>query len=200
MILNNETDSSYLSGKLLLAMPGMGDERFSEAVIHVCLHSEAGAMGVIINRPIMGVDISDLLSQLDVTKGGEERDLEPIARRLSILQGGPVESKRGFILHSSDFSCANTTQPITEGISLTATLDILKAMVEGTGPRKALLILGYAGWAAGQLEKEIQSNVWLHCPATPELVFDTAASKKYARALKEIGVDLINLSRESGHA
>jgi putative transcriptional regulator len=200
MILKNEADSSYLSGKLLLAMPGMGDERFSGSVIHVCVHSEAGAMGVIINRPITGIDISDLLNQLDVTKDREERNLDHMADRLAILQGGPVESKRGFILHSSDFSCNHTTQPITDGISLTATLDILKAMVEGTGPRKALLILGYAGWAAGQLEKEIQANVWLHCPATSELVFDTAASKKYAQALKEIGVDLLNLSRESGHA
>jgi putative transcriptional regulator len=199
MVAHHDTPSPYLNGQLLLAMPHMGDERFSRAVIYVCLHSSTGAMGVIINRPIAGIDITDLLSQLDISEASKRKDLTPIASRLSVLQGGPVESKRGFIVHSSDFS-DSATQPISEGVSLTGTLDVLKAMVEGSGPSKALLILGYAGWGAGQLEKEIQANAWLHCPATPELVFDIAPHKKYDYALRKIGVDLLNLSSEAGHA
>ncbi|MEA2939174.1 MAG: putative transcriptional regulator [Alphaproteobacteria bacterium] len=190
----------YLDGQMLIAMPTMGDERFARSVIYVCAHSSEGAMGIIVNQPASNINFRDLLVQLDVVGDTEQIQLPPHAYRVKVLKGGPVETSRGFVLHSSDFFIENSTLPIDEGICLTATLDILKAIARGDGPKSALLALGYAGWAPGQLETEIQQNGWLHCPADLDLVFGQDTGDKYDKALKKIGIELGMLSSEAGHA
>jgi len=190
----------YLDGQMLIAMPAMGDERFSRTVIYVCAHSTEGAMGIIVNQPAANINFPDLLVQLEVIPAAERIELPNTAGAVKILKGGPVETGRGFVLHSADFFIENSTLPIDEGICLTATLDILKAIANGKGPVSAILALGYAGWAPGQLETEIQRNGWLHCAADPELIFGTDTDGKYNKALRKIGIDLGMLSSESGHA
>lgn len=190
----------YLDGQMLIAMPAMGDDRFTRTVIYVCAHSTEGAMGIIVNQPATNLSFPDLLVQLEVIPAAERIQLKGRAEAVKVLKGGPVETGRGFVLHSADFFIENSTLPIDEGICLTATLDILKAMARGDGPQSAVLALGYAGWAPGQLETEIQSNGWLHCAADPELIFGTDIPGKYAKALGKIGVDLAMLSNEAGHA
>ena len=190
----------YLDGQMLIAMPTMGDERFVRSVIYVCAHSAEGAMGIIVNQPASHISFRDLLVQLEVVESADKIQLPPHAYRVKVLKGGPVETSRGFVLHSSDFFIENSTLPIDEGVSLTATLDILKAIARGDGPRSAVLALGYAGWAPGQLENEIHQNGWLHCAADPDLIFGQDAEAKYTRALKKIGIDLGMLSSEAGHA
>ncbi|HXZ21251.1 MAG TPA: YqgE/AlgH family protein [Pseudolabrys sp.] len=190
----------YLDGQMLIAMPAMNDERFSRAVIYVCAHSTEGAMGIIVNHPAANIKFPDLLVQLEVIPAAERIQLPTRAEDVKVLKGGPVETGRGFVLHSADFFIENSTLPIDEGICLTATLDILKAIARGTGPASAILALGYAGWAPGQLEHEIQQNGWLHCAADPELIFGTDTETKYERALRKIGIDPAKLSSESGHA
>lgn len=191
---------SYLDGQCLIAMPNMSDSRFSRSVIYVCAHSEDGAMGIIVNKPAADTRFPDLLVQLDVIPSDELIRLPSQAERMQVLRGGPVETKRGFVLHTSDFFLESATLPIDDGICLTATLDILRAIAVGSGPENAILALGYAGWAAGQLESEIQANGWLHCAADPELLFDAGVDTKYQRALGKIGIDQAYLSREAGHA
>ena len=191
---------SYLDGQCLIAMPGMADTRFSRSVVYVCAHSEDGAMGIIVNKPAGDTKFPELLVQLDVIPSEEVIRLPSRAERMQVLRGGPVETKRGFVLHTADFFLESATLPIDEGICLTATLDILRAIANGDGPESAVLALGYAGWAAGQLEAEIQSNGWLHCAADPELLFDESVETKYNRALHKIGIDPAFLSREAGHA
>src|ERR1039457_5019347 len=190
----------YLDGQMLIAMPTMGDERFERAVIYVCAHSIEGAMGIIVNQPAANIKFPDLLVQLEVIPAAERIELPTGAEDVTVLKGGPVETGRGFVLHSADFFIENSTLPIDEGICLTATLDILKAIARGKGPESAILALGYAGWAPGQLENEIQANGWLHCAADPELIFGTDTDGKYDKALRKIGIDLGQLSSESGHA
>jgi len=185
---------------MLIAMPSMGDERFTRSVIYVCAHSTEGAMGIVINQPAADISFPDLLVQLDVVPAADLIQVAPRAGSIKVLKGGPVDTQRGFVLHSSDFFIENSTLPIDEGICLTATLDILKAIARGSGPRSAILALGYAGWAPGQLENEIQHNGWLHCPADAELIFGGDTSGKYQMALKKIGIDLAMLSSEAGHA
>jgi putative transcriptional regulator len=197
---NQTTEADYLDGQLLIAMPVMDDERFQRSVIYVCAHSSEGAMGIIVNRPAGSIDFPGLLMQLDIIKKGDRITLPENAGAMKVLNGGPVETRRGFVLHSSDFFIKDSTLPIDEEISLTATLDILKAIATGSGPSRAILALGYAGWAPGQLENEIQHNGWLHCPADTDLVFGKDIDGKYERALKKIGIDLAMLSNEAGHA
>src|SRR5271166_4214566 len=189
----------YLDGQMLIAMPSMGDERFARSVIYVCAHSTEGAMGIVVNQPAANISFPDLLVQLDVIPAADLIQL-PGGAGVAVLKGGPVDTQRGFVLHSSDFYIENSTLPIDDGICLTATLDILKAIARGTGPRNAILALGYAGWAPGQLENEIQHNGWLHCSADPELIFGPDTGGKYTLALKKIGIDLGMLSSEAGHA
>ena len=191
---------SYLDGQCLIAMPGMADTRFSRSVVYVCAHSEDGAMGIIVNRPAADTRFPDLLVQLDVIPSEELIRLPSQAEKLQVLRGGPVETKRGFVLHTADFFLESATLPIDDGICLTATLDILRAIAIGSGPESAVLALGYAGWGAGQLESEIQANGWLHCAADPALLFDDGVETKYARALGKIGIDPAFLSSEAGHA
>jgi putative transcriptional regulator len=188
----------YLDGQMLIAMPAMGDERFSRSVIYVCAHSTEGAMGIIVNQPASNIKFPELLVQLEVIPSAERIELP--TQDVKILKGGPVETGRGFVLHSSDFFIENSTLPINEGICLTATLDILKAIANGNGPHDAILALGYAGWAPGQLEQEIQENGWLHCAADPDLIFGADTDGKYTKALAKIGIDLGQLSSQAGHA
>ena len=190
----------FLDGQMLIAMPSMRDERFMRSVIYVCAHSAEGAMGIIVNHPAPDVTFPDLLVKLEVIPAADRIQLPPRAGIVKVLRGGPVETQRGFVLHSADFFIENSTLPIDDGICLTATLDILKAIARGDGPTTAVLALGYAGWAAGQLETEIQANGWLHCTADADLIFGADSGGKYERALSKIGVDLGMLSSESGHA
>ncbi len=190
----------YLDGQMLIAMPAMHDERFARSLIYVCAHSSEGAMGIIVNQPAANIKFPDLLVQLEVIPAADLIQLPQRAETVKVLKGGPVETGRGFVLHSADFFIENSTLPIDEGICLTATLDILKAIARGDGPVSAVLALGYAGWAPGQLETEIQANGWLHCTADPELIFGLDSDGKYDRALRKIGIDVGMLSSESGHA
>jgi len=190
----------YLDGQMLIAMPSMGDDRFVRSVIYVCAHSTEGAMGIVVNQPAAHISFADLLVQLEVVPAAELIKLPSGAGGVKVLKGGPVDTQRGFVLHSSDFFIENATLPIDEGICLTATLDILKAIARGEGPQSAILALGYAGWAPGQLENEIQHNGWLHCAADAELIFGQDTGGKYEKALKKIGIDLGMLSSQSGHA
>jgi putative transcriptional regulator len=190
----------YLDGQMLIAMPAMNDERFARALIYVCAHSTEGAMGIIVNHPAANIKFPDLLVQLEVIPAAERIQLPTGAGDVKVLKGGPVETGRGFVLHSSDFFIENSTLPIDEGVCLTATLDILKAIARGKGPASAILALGYAGWAPGQLEHEIQQNGWLHCAADAELIFGQDTDTKYEKALRKIGIDLGMLSSEAGHA
>jgi putative transcriptional regulator len=190
----------YLDGQMLIAMPSMGDDRFVRSVIYVCAHSTEGAMGIVVNQPAAHISFADLLVQLEVIPAAELITLPSGAGGVKVLKGGPVDTQRGFVLHSSDFFIENATLPIDEGICLTATLDILKAIARGEGPQSAILALGYAGWAPGQLENEIQHNGWLHCTADAELIFGQDTGGKYEKAMKKIGIDLGKLSSQSGHA
>lgn len=192
-------ESRYLGGKILIAMPGMEDERFARSLVYLCAHSEEGAMGVIINRPSTHPSFSDLLVQLQIIPEEERIRLPEQARAMQVQTGGPVETSRGFVLHSSDWHVDDATLSIDDSFSLTTTLEVLKAIAEGKGPEQAILALGYAGWSAGQLESEIQWNGWLHCPADPALVFDPDLEHKYDRALKSLGIDIGLLSRDAGH-
>jgi putative transcriptional regulator len=197
---SDEDGGGYLDGQMLVAMPVMDDERFARSVIYICAHSAEGAMGIIVNRPAGSIDFPELLVQLNIIPDSEQIKLPENAESMKVLKGGPVETGRGFVLHSSDFFIKDATLPIDDDICLTATLDILKAIATGSGPKHAILALGYAGWAPGQLESEIQRNGWLHCPADPDLVFGDDVEDKYARALRKIGIDPGMLSNASGHA
>jgi len=184
---------SYLDGRLLIAMPTMGDPRFDRTVIYLCAHSKTGAMGLIINKPAEHMTLGELLIQLDIDPGHCDRNQ-------IVLTGGPVETSRGFVLHSSDYYVDDTTLRVTDETGLTATLDILKAIARGQGPKRQILALGYAGWGAGQLESEIQANGWLHCDADDALLFDTDLETKWARAMAKLGVNPALLSMSAGHA
>jgi putative transcriptional regulator len=194
------TGEGYLDGQLLIAMPGMSDERFARAVIFICAHSAEGAMGIVLNRPAADLSLPDLLVQLDIVPEAERIRLPTEVGKMQVLMGGPVETSRGFVLHSPDFHIDQSTLPIDDSICLTATIDILRAIARGKGPRNAVLALGYAGWSAGQLESEIQANGWLNCPADTELIFNSAADTRYLLALRKIGIDPGMLSMDAGHA
>ena len=197
---HNSPDDGYLDGQLLIAMPVMGDPRFERSVIYMCAHSSEGAMGIIVNRPAGSIDFPELLVQLDIIQEADQIKLPENAESMKVLKGGPVDTGRGFVLHSSDFYIENATLRIDDGICLTATVDILKAIAKGSGPKHAILALGYAGWAPGQLENEIQGNGWLHCDADQDLIFGGDVEEKYARALRKIGIDPGMLSNDAGHA
>jgi putative transcriptional regulator len=182
-----------LSGKLLIAMPGMGDNRFSRSVIFVCAHSDEGAMGLIVNKPAPELSFDGLLKQLGIAQSDH-------MRAIRIHFGGPVEHSRGFVLHSTDYSGEGATLKVDDRFGMTATLDILEALAKGEGPQSSLLALGYAGWGPGQLEDEILRNGWLTCEASPELVFSKKNAAKWEDALKTLGIDPLNLSAVAGRA
>ncbi len=185
-------ESGYLGGQILIAMPTMLDPRFQRTVLYICSHSSEGAMGLVLNRTFGAVTFSELLSQLGIPPGD-------IAANRQVHFGGPVESGRGFVLHSTDFVRSDTLV-LPDGIGLTSTLDILRAMAEGHGPRNSLFALGYSGWGPGQLDAEIHSNGWLSAPAQPELLFDDDLDTKWERALGALGINPLMLSEEAGHA
>ena len=189
----------YLDGQLLVAMPIMTDKRFARSVIYMCAHSAEGAMGLIINQRASHISFSELMKQLSIMPDSAD-DVEIELEDMDVHVGGPVETGRGFVLHSADYYAADSTLPIDDGVSLTATIDILKAIAGGKGPDRAILALGYAGWRAGQLESEIAANGWLHCPADADLLFDRDLDQKYERAMSKIGIDPSHLVSDAGHA
>ncbi len=186
------TQSGYMSGQLLIAMPAMRDPRFAKTVIYMCVHNAEGAMGLVVNRLVDSLTFAELIDQLSIETLGMSRDVP-------IHYGGPVESGRGFVLHSAEYRRHGTIM-VTQEVGLTATVDILKDLAEGRGPRHALLALGYAGWGPGQLDGEIQQNAWLHVPADEALVFDRDLDSKWERSIAKIGVDIRLLSGDAGHA
>jgi len=192
---------AYLDGQLLVAMPVMTDPRFARSVIYMCAHSEEGAMGLIINQPAENISFGELLERLEIAPQAPESEID-IGKSddLPIHFGGPVETGRGFVLHSSDYHAEDSTLTINDSVCLTATIEILRAIAEGKGPDQALLALGYAGWSPGQLEREIQANGWLNCPADSELIFADNPETKYDRAMAKIGIDPSHLVSDAGHA
>ncbi len=193
-------NTSYLDGQLLLAMPTMADKRFQRSVFYLCTHSADGAMGLIVNQRATHISFTGLLKQLGIVGDDADETVPPELLGMSVHVGGPVSSERGFVLHSADYFAQDSTLEIDGGVCLTATIDILKAMAGGKGPEQAILALGYAGWAPGQLESEIQANGWLHCPADPDLLFSPDLELKYDRALSKIGIDPSHLVSDAGHA
>jgi len=193
-------NSGYLDGQLLVAMPQMRDQRFARSVVYLCAHSEEGAMGLIINKSANDITFLDLLERLDIQHDDSTEKQPDEIHEVTIRSGGPVETGRGFVLHSPDYFIANTTFSIGGDICLTATIDILKSLAQGKGPDHAILALGYAGWSPGQLEGEIQANGWLHSPAPPELVFSGDLKGMYDNALAQISVNPSQLVSQAGHA
>lgn len=187
-----------LKGKLLISMPGMTDTTFHESVVYLCAHSAEGAMGLIVNKPMPGLNFMELADRLDLSKTSDNvrQDLE----QTPILMGGPVDQHRGFVLHSDDYAKNDGTLDVCEGFKLTATIDILQDMARNRGPRQRVLALGYSGWSPGQLENEILHNGWLHCDADPALVFSSDWSSKHTRALAKLGITPGMLSATAGHA
>ncbi len=182
-----------LEGKLLIAMPGMGDPRFERSVIFMCAHSPDGALGLIVNKPAPELKFSSLIEQLGIDTGGAKRDIR-------VHFGGPVENGRGFVLHSGDYRSNESTLRVNDAFGMTATLDVLEELARGEGPASALLALGYSGWGPGQLEAEILQNGWLTCDAPPEIVFDANDAGKWSAALKTMGIDPLTLSASAGRA
>ncbi|MGU3574698.1 YqgE/AlgH family protein [Brucellaceae bacterium C25G] len=193
-----DLQGGFLNGQFLLAMPNMVDERFARSVVYICAHSPEGAMGFIINQQ-QPIGFTDLLEQIGIIKEEDAIILPDHQRKLVIRNGGPVDKNRGFVLHSSDYS-VSSTMPVAEDVSMTATVDILRAIYHDKGPRQAIMTLGYSGWESGQLEAELAHNGWLTCPATNTLLFDGEMSGKYERLLSEIGVDISRLVTSAGTA
>jgi putative transcriptional regulator len=181
-------------------MPLMTDRRFARSVIYMCAHSDDGAMGLIINHRADHINFPDLLERLGIVPRNAEDGISNDILERQVHLGGPVETGRGFVLHSADYYVTESTLPIDQEVSLTASIDILKAIASGEGPDRSILALGYAGWSAGQLESEIQANGWLNCPADLDLLFDPDLESKYVRTLAKIGIDPSHLVSDAGHA
>jgi len=190
VFLTNHID---LTGKLLIAMPGMADPRFEHSVVFVCAHSDEGAMVLVINKPTVDLKLKELLTQLSITPGPDLRDM-------SVHFGGPVEHGRGFVLHDYGYHSAISTLDVNDDFAMTATLDILEDLADGRGPAQVIMALGYAGWGPGQVEAEIAQNGWLTCDATQKLVFETSDFDKWEGALKQLGVSALALSADAGRA
>ena len=191
MSADKEKDG-YLSGQLLIAMPGMTDPRFSESVIYLCAHNEDGAMGLVVNKLMGSLSFAELLQQMKIDPGAAGSKVE-------VHFGGPVESGRGFVLHSTDYNSEETMR-VNNDFALTATIDVLKSIAGGKGPADAMFALGYAGWAAGQLDTEMQNNGWLNCAADSGIVFGEDNEAKWKSAAAKMGIDLSLLTSDVGHA
>jgi putative transcriptional regulator len=183
---------AFLTGQMLIAMPAMADPRFAQSVIYICAHTEDGAMGIVLNRPIERPSFDDLLKQLEV-------EPVPPARRIRLCSGGPVDNARGFVLHTADWTGDGSLR-VTDSLALTASLDVLKAIAEGGGPRAGILALGYAGWGPGQLDAEIHQNAWLSVASDERILFDDDHNTKWRRALAKLKIDPLLLSGNAGHA
>ena len=194
MMSDEATAEGYLAGQILIAMPSMSDPRFARTVIYMCAHNADGAMGLVLNRLINSITFKDLLEELKVEEPKPDDASGP-----AIHFGGPVETGRGFVLHSVDYTGPDS-MPLTETFALTATVDILKAIAAGEGPQQHLLALGYVGWGPGQLYGELQENAWLSVEADPDLVFDGGLDDKWDRALSKLGISASLLSSDAGHA
>lgn len=193
--MHDPSDGEFLAGKLLIAMPGIGDERFERAVIYLCRHDEEHAMGLTVNRPVDGLKLPDLLEKLGVEAGDA-----PATRAEPVLVGGPVEVERGFVLHTSDYKAEGATLPVGEGLALTTSKEVLSALAHDGAPRRALLALGYAGWGPGQLEREVRENVWLVAAPDEALIFGDDHAHKWSRALEVLGINAGSLSGAAGRA
>jgi putative transcriptional regulator len=189
-------DTTCLTGHLLIAMPAMQDPNFVKTVTYICEHSEQGALGIVINRPL-DMDLGTIFDQLSLAPA------DPALARQPVLQGGPVHQERGFVLHEpaegsgQDF---DATLAVSDAIRVTTSQDILTAMARGQGPRRAVVALGYAGWGAGQLENELVQNAWLSVPATPRIIFDTPFEQRWRESARLLGIDLSTMSQQAGHA
>lgn len=183
---------TFLTGQLLIAMPSMLDPNFHRTVTYICEHNEHGALGLVINRPL-DFDLGEVFEQLSLVGADDQIASTPI------LRGGPVELERGFVIHDSDEEWESTTS-VGNSIHITTSQDILSAMAAGKGPKRAVVVLGYAGWGAGQLEHEIAENAWLSAPGSPHIVFDTPYEQRWQEAAGLLGVDLTTLSTDAGHA
>jgi putative transcriptional regulator len=184
----------HLEGQVLIAMPSMPDPKFAQAVVFLCAHSERGAMGLVLNKLVGNITFVDLLRQLRI---------RPQARGVqskAVQFGGPVETGRGFVLHSPEYNAGAATVTVTPGVGLTTSVDVLKAIAEGQGPNASMLALGYAGWGAGQLEREFAQNGWLTCPADEYLLFGNQLQGKWEYAIKKLGINPSQLSRDTGRA
>lgn len=187
-------EADFLAGRLLVAMPGIEDERFERAVLYMCAHDADQAMAITVNRPVEGLTVFELLDKLGVRS-------EIKTQTNLVLVGGPVELERGFVLHTDDFNSPDSTLPLADGLGLTATRDVLDAMGSHTRqPRRAILALGYAGWGPGQLERELRDNIWLICDADEDLLFDDDHEHKWTRALAKLGISADHLSTQAGRA
>lgn len=191
-----DENPQYLAGQLIIAMPAMRDPRFEKTVIYMCAHNDDGAMGLVVNRALESLTFPDMLEQLGIDPGGAG---DKIGDKINVHLGGPVESGRGFVLHSRDY-LQEATMVVDHDVALTATIEILKAIADGQGPRQSLLALGYAGWGPGQLDTEIKGNGWLHVAADSDLVFGPDLDSKWQRAMDKIGIDPRMLSGVAGHA
>jgi putative transcriptional regulator len=190
--MQTKDEPAFLTGRLLIAMPSIVDSKLSHSVIFMCAHTSDGAMGIQLNKPIERPSFDDLLRQLDIEPA-------PPARRIQLMSGGPVDHARGFVLHTSDWT-ADASLQVDDGHALTASLDVLKAIAEGGGPRQGLLALGYVGWGAGQLDDELRRSAWLEAPADELLLFDGDHDTKWRRALGKLNIDPLMLSAAVGHA
>ena len=186
------TDGPSLAGQILIAMPGLPDPEFAHSVVYLCAHSDEGAMGIILNRPIASPSFADLLGQLEVGP-------KPPARAIGLCKGGPVDHARGFVLHTADWTGDGSLR-VDQDVALTASLDVLKAIATGGGPRAGILALGYANWGPGQLDVEIRGNTWLNAEADAELLFDADHASKWSRAMGKLNVSPGRLSSLSGTA
>lgn len=190
------TDSTFLTGHLLIAMPAMQDPNFRKTVTYICEHSEQGALGIVINRPL-DIDLGTIFDQLSLDP------TDAALARQPVLQGGPVHQERGFVLHEpadAEETGFDATLAVTDAIRVTTSQDILAAMAKGTGPRRAVVALGYAGWGAGQLESEMVQNAWLSVLATPKIIFDTPFELRWRESARLLGFDPSTLSHQAGHA
>jgi len=185
-----------LTNQFLIAMPGMADDTFAGAVVYLCEHTEKGALGLVINKPI-DIKLKNLFEKVELPLTREDLADAPV------YFGGPVQTERGFVLHEHTGDGGghyNSTLTIPGGLEMTTSKDVLEALSNGTGPKRVLITLGYSGWSAGQLEDEMSRNGWINVGAAPEVIFDTPVEKRYERALSLLGIDLRMLSQEAGHA
>ena len=189
----SQSACDFLTGRLLVAMPGIDDPRFERAVLYLCAHTEEHAMALTVNRPVEGLTVPGLLTQLGIAA---DIHLPPDL----VLMGGPVERERGFVLHTDDYVIEGASVPVGDGVRLTATREVLQVLASEQAPRRSLLALGYAGWGAGQLEREVRENVWLVCEADEALIFGDDHEHKWSRALERIGISPAALSSTAGRA
>lgn len=189
----------FLEGQFLVAMPHMGDTRFESSVIFICAHNDDGAMGFIVNRPLLAPNPVEFLKKLGLITEIDEINIPESVAQTELNTGGPVEPGRGFVLHSTDYH-SKTTLKVNKQVSLTATLEILRDIAVGKGPHQFFMTLGYSGWGAGQLEDEIAANGWLTCQYDSDIIYDRNSADKYLRIMQHMGIDPRLISVETGHA